>query len=735
MFDKKKYLKEVKAITILALFIFLLAAINLLSKTNDQMLSMSSMEMAGYVGLYDEHYDEVGTAYAAELKQIASNLESDQTVRYPKEIYILDKATGEVISTGEVSERVREELTSQVNEKMIVIDTCSCKVVDFDHFKLLVKVNTLAAYNEYLDAVASYALVSVGTLLCAYVLIAIGQKLAGGHERTRCAINIAITLVVVATFAAATLNAEMSQLNTIASVEQEAMQADLEYVVNESPLTWKVEKRTVEALGNSLASASVTMGGVSYVGDESHIWGLPGENSLDAAQDVQLSQDEDKMRNERTSFYIQAALLMLLAFILVNETHSRSQAAEKAASDGAAGLTANDRRIRTIMLLVGLCSSCFGLINVLRIRQVVMMNWTDNVAAIISAIFTATTFITIFGSLVSSAVLKRCGNVKTYIAATCGLGLVSAVMCGISNNAIIFVVGLLMYNVARTLVRSSDDFYTMTIADQGRKDRCYVELNGAKSIGSVVGGIGGGIVSAVVSFSFVQVVVGALYLITALYALRMDSSEFALENAGDNGKDVMKESLKSVATAARCPSALLYMICLGMTGSIPFMLVQYKLPLDLAALGLSTVVLSFIKTLQNVVTIYSRSLFHVVSRRFDAVTHVALYIALSGAVTLLYMLGGGSLLVIGASVALLGLLDGAGLVAVTTAFRDLPELAEMPESDRVVALRLAQKTGDTLAPSLLSAFHDSLVVPIIVIVLPALYLLRDKLTRGPQQAK
>ena len=735
MFDWKKFFKEAKAITILAIFIFALADINLLAKTNDQLLSVSSMEMSGYVGLYNDYYDEIGSNYADELKQIASNLENDQSVRYPKQFYILDKSTGQIISNGDVTDRISEELNSQVNEKMIVIDNFSCKVVDFDHFKLLVMVNTLEAYNEYCDAVASYALASLGTLACAFVLIAIGQKVAGSRDKLRIGIDIAITLLVVATFAGEALTTEMSQLNTVASIEQQALQQDLEYVTNDSPLTWNVGKQTIEAIGSSMANASSTLGSVSYVGDESHIGGLPSENHLDAANDVRISQDESKMSSERASFYIQAALLLLLAFILANETHAREQAAAKAAASGAADLTDNDRRIRTIILLVGIANSCFGIINVLRIRQVVMMNWTDNVSAMISAIFTATTFITIFGSLVSSAILKRCGNVKSYIVVTCGLGVASSIVCGISNNAIVFVVGLLVYNVARTIVRMSDDFYTMTIEDQGRKDRCYVELNGGKSIGQVVGTIAGGIVSVVVSFAFVQIVVGVIYLLTALYALRMDGSEFATSAADDDKRGSMKESLASIVAAARCPSALLYMICIAMMGSVPFMLVQYRLPLDLAALGISTVVLSFIHTLQNVITIYSRSLFHVVSRRFDAVTHAALYVAVSGAIVLLYMMGGESLLIIGLSVALLGLADGAGLVALTKGFRELPELAEMPESDRIMALRLSQKIGDTASSPLLSIFQSGPVLPIIVMALPTLYLLRDKLTRRSHVAE
>ena len=729
MFDKKKFLDEIRAVTVIALFIFVLAVINLCAKTNDQILSAGTMEMAGYVTIYNSHYDEAGTSRAEELKQIEVSLESDKDAGCQRQFYILDKGTGEIICTGDAGDQVSEELNSQVNEKTIIIDNCSCKVVDFDHFKLLVKMNTQAAYNEFISAVGSYALLSVGTLACAFVVVALGHKLVANREAVRTGINIVITLAVVATFAGEALYAEMSQLDTVSSVEQQTLEQNLEAICNQSSVAQQVDKAALEEVGNAMAGASSTLGSVAFVGDESHIGGQAGSNSLVASRDVQVAQDEGKLKNERVGFYIQAALLMLLALILANETRARAQAAAKADAAGAADLTANDRHIRTIIMLVGLACACFDLINVLRIRQVVMANWTDNIAFMISAIFTATTVVTVFGSLAASAVLKRCGSVKTFAVVVCGLGAVSACLCGLSNNVIVFVAGLLVYNIARTGARMSDDFYATTIDDRGRKDRCSVEFNAGKSIGKVVGTIAGGIVCVMVSFSFVQVVVGVMYLLIAVYALRLSGEGFDMRDAGAGGKGGVKESFASVVTAARHPSALLYMTCVAMMGSVSFMLVQYKLPLDIAALGLSTVVLSFIKTLGDVIEIYSRSLFHVVSHRVDAVTHAVLFVVSSGAIILIYMLAGGSLVVVSAAIALLGMINGAGIYAITKAFRELPDLADMPESDRIVALRLAQKAGDTISSPLLSIFHSGPVLPVIVMALPSLYLLREKRTR------
>ena len=726
MFDKKRFIKDIKAVTLIALFIFLLACINLFAKTNEQLLSVSSMEMSGYVGVYNDRYDEVGSNATDELKQIVASLENDKDETYQREFYILDKATGNIIATGDVPERVREELNSQVNEKMIIIDGHTCKVVDFDHYKLLVKVNSLSAYNEYVNAISNYALITLITLVFAFVLIALGQIVGSKRKGLHAGINIAVTLIVVAAFAFEVLYAETNQLETMVNKDAEILQTDLEYLCNNSPAAQHANKTGVEEIANSMANSSATVKDVTYVGSESHLGAASSGEKLNASQDVQISKDEDKIQNEKTNFYIQAALLLLLAFVMANEMNGRRKAEQQAKDSGAENLTPNDQHVRTIMMLVGLATSCFGIINVLRIRQVVMMNWTDNTEAIIGAIFTAAMIATILGSLISSTILNKSGSVKTYVVIVCGIGLVGSVACGISNNIVVFIVGLLMYNITHATSRMTNDFYATLIDDPGRKDHCNVEFSGGLAIGEVVGTIAGGIISVVVSFAFVQVLVGVIFLCILVYTLRLKGEGFATK-AGMKGG--IKEALGNVAGAVKFPSVVMFLVFITMMSSVPYQLVLFKLPLDIAALGLSAVVLSFIKTLQDAISIYSRPLFHVFSKRMGAVSHAALYVMLCGVGILVYALSNGSLLLMGVAVGMFGFLHGAGNYAVTKAFRELPDLEKMPESDRLMVLRLSQKAGDTVSPSLLTAFQNAFVLPAIVMALPAIYWVRDRFVR------
>ena len=734
MFDKRKFFREVRTIVLIALFAFVLADINLFAKTNEQITSAASMEMAGSVGIYDENYDELADVRDIELQQIEANLENDSQSPYQRQFYLLDKGSDQVIATGDVSSRVREELDAQVNENMIVIGGWGCKVVDFNHYKLLVRVNTLSAYDEYVDAVTNYSLTALATLIVAIILVALGQKFAGKRESVRTGVNVVIILLVVGAFAVEALYAELQQVETICSSEQEAIQVDLEYLCNDSAISQYADKSGIETIGNSLASASVTQKEIVYVGPDSHLGDSSDENRLIASEDVQIVQDESKIDNAQSGFYIQAVLLLLLAFILANESRKRAKAKVEAQASGAADLTDDDRRARTIVMLVGASTACFGIVNVLRLRQVVMMNWTDNVGAIISAIFTAALIATIFASLLSSTILKRCGSMKRYVIAVCALGLVGSIACGVSDIVVVFVLGLILYNIAHTTTRMSGDFYTTTIDEKGRKDRCYVELDGARSIGDVVGAIAGGIISSVVSFAFVQIMVGALFLFILIYATRAKGESFnaPINKGADAGS--IRDSLAGVAAAVKHPNVLLYMVCISMMGSITFMLIEYKLPLDIAALGLSTVILSFLKTLQDVVDIYSRPLFHVINSRIGPMAHAVLFVVFKGAVALVYMLSGGSLLIMSIAVCLLGLCDGAAGYAVTQAFRELPDLKEMPESDRIGALRLSQQAGNTVATPLLSTFQSGPILPVVVMVLPLLYFVKDKIV-GAKEAR
>ncbi len=116
----REFRKEALVLFLVSLFVFALTCINLYSRTNTCVLSVISTEPAGYVGYYDEHYD---ASNADAIKQIITALEEDTADTYEKEIYVLDKDSDTYISsTGDISDAVKDQLTSKVNEKLII--TC-----------------------------------------------------------------------------------------------------------------------------------------------------------------------------------------------------------------------------------------------------------------------------------------------------------------------------------------------------------------------------------------------------------------------------------------------------------------------------------------------------------------------------------------------------------------------------------------------------------------------------------
>ena len=98
------------------------------------------------------------------------------------------------------------------------------------------------------------------------------------------------------------------------------------------------------------------------------------------------------------------------------------------------------------------------------------------------------------------------------------------------------------------------------------------------------------------------------------------------------------------------------------------------MPLDIAALGLTAVVLSFAKTLQNVIEIYTRPLFLIINKRVTDIGHAVIFTVGNGFAALIYMMSGNSLIAIFIAVSILGLLKGAGGFSQKKAFRDHEDL-------------------------------------------------------------
>ena len=170
---------------------------------------------------------------------------------------------------------------------------------------------------------------------------------------------------------------------------------------------------------------------------------------------------------------------------------------------------------------------------------------------------------------------------------------------------------------------------------------------------------------------------------------------------------------------------LVYAICIILPSAIAQSVVQYKLPLDVAALGLSALVVSLAKTTQRVVRVYANPLYHVVSRHVSATFHLVAYVALCGGVVLFYVLSNslaGMIITVGA----IGFINGAGGYATTKVFREMDVISGIQESDRMVGLDLIRRIGSTVSPTLLSVCGNSVALPIAIAVAPFIYLAKVK---------
>ena len=719
-FDARKFLKEALILFLISNFIFVLTCISLFAQMNNYVLSVIAAEPAGYVGYYDARYDASNNDT---IKYIIGLLEKDTADLYDKQIYVLDKDTGAIISSnGEVPDAARQQLTSKINEKLIYIDESTCKVTDFDHYKVLVKASAPYLYNDFVDSLVSFAATMLCSFAVALLLLALVHRFLPEGSNRRLAATIVLILAVVCSFAGNSLHMELTTIDLARQYEESNLRLDVEAMCQSPDVLEISDQAGLLEVANYIAKSSQTLKEVTADTDLS---GKP----VDAASTNQILDtfqvvgDDTAINNLKMNSYIEAVLMLLLAFLVVFELQNKARMEKKLQARGAkATLTANDHRMRTALMVIGLSMSAFGVVNVLRIRQVVMLYWTDNVAMLISTVFTCTMIASVVGSSLSSVALKLCKNVKTYSVFALALGIVGAFLCGSSSNIVLFFAGLIVFNTARSQIMMLADFYSSLISDVDRKDACQIEFASSTSLGQVIGNIIGGVISVVLSFSFVQMISAVCLGASLLFCLSFNKNELAVRL--DEVPAAKSSSSNMLKTMIR-GDVLVYAICIIVPASIVFNLVQYKLPLDVAALGLSTLVISLANTTEKVIRVYTNQLFHVVSRRLSLLTHLVAYIVLCGVVALFYMLSN-SLAGMIFSVAVYGLVSGAGFYVTTKAFREMDALASTPESDRMVALDLVRRVGDTVSPTLLSVFGNGAVLPVMVIIAPFVYLARAK---------
>lgn len=577
-------------------------------------------------------------------------------------------------------------------------------------------------FDAFVDAIATLAVIAACSFVVAMVLLALVRRFLAEGSTGRLAATIVLILAVVFSFAGSSLYAELEAVDLARQTEESNLKLDVETMCQSPDVLEFSDQAQLLEVANYIAKSSQTLKEVTADADLS---GKP----VDAASANQILDtfkvvgDDTAVNNLKMNSYIEAVLMLLLAFMVVYELQNKARKEQKQKKRGVeATLSENDYRMRMVLVVVGICMAAFNVVSVLRIRQVVMLHWTENVALLVSVIFTCTMVANVIGSFISSIILESCKSVKTYAVVAVGTAMAGAFMCGASFNIVIFIVGLLVFNVGGSMMLMLSDFHTSLISDINRKDVCQVELVSGFSLGQVIGNIIGGVISVVLSYAVVQVM-AAVFLGAALFlCFSLSKDELALHTVKSHG---VKSNMTSVLKVLIKGDVLVYAICIILPSAIAQSVVQYKLPLDVAALGLSALVVSLAKTTQRVVRVYANPLYHVVSRHVSATFHLVAYVALCGGVVLFYVLSyslAGMIITVGA----IGFINGAGGYATTKVFREMDVLSGIQESDRMVGLDLIRRIGSTVSPTLLSVCGNSVALLIAIAVAPFIYLAKVK---------
>ena len=256
-FDKRKFRKEALTLFLISIFIFILTCIGLYAQTNTRVLSAIAAEPAGYVGYYDARYD---ASNDATITKIITTLENDTATSYDKEIYVFNKDANTFLSsTGNVSDAVKDQLISNVNEKLIIIDNSTCHVTDFEHYKVLVKASIPQIVTEFFNVIATLALFMLIVFAVALVLLALSHKFFAEGSTKRIVATIVLVLAVVSSFAGDSLYTEFQTIDLATQTEESNLKLNVVAICQNTDVLKISDQAQLLEIANSIAKSSQTI--------------------------------------------------------------------------------------------------------------------------------------------------------------------------------------------------------------------------------------------------------------------------------------------------------------------------------------------------------------------------------------------------------------------------------------------------------------------------------------------
>jgi len=360
-----------------------------------------------------------------------------------------------------------------------------------------------------------------------------------------------------------------------------------------------------------------------------------------------------------------------------------------------------------------------------RLMEVARINFGNSEGKYVAAIYSAGIMIATIVSVLSSNINRLLKNVKTYFLITFIFDLIGIVLFAIIDNFALNMLAYFAVCFADGLCGMLIYFYIAGFEDSQRKDSFLIKCRSALNVGQSIGIIVGGVFGSILKYRTVLLIASAIVTISTIMLITTNKKEYKKtiiikkQDDDDNEKIDFKEIFNK-------KQSFLFVLLIATPLAFYDVYLDYKFPVDIINLGLTTAVISFVSMSGRLISAYA-SVFTYRQLKYRIGLSKMTYVYLLGcfALMMIYQFNASIIMIIIVTAAM-GVLDSFGTLSCRERFIEITHDENISEDDSNVILKVGDKLGTSVGPSLISFVGNAVVLPIVMLCSCVLYKLLSK---------
>jgi len=416
-----------------------------------------------------------------------------------------------------------------------------------------------------------------------------------------------------------------------------------------------------------------------------------------------VTVNEKNQKNKRLEFILSAILFLVLAIILYDKLSERIMIDNVDQDDN---LTKLDSKIITLEL-INITGNCLTWSLLLpRLMEVARLNFSNNGSNYVSSIYSAGVIITTISSLLSSRINKLFRNVKTYFIFTFIFDLIGITGFALIDNFAYNFIAYFMICLADGMSGMLIYFYVAGCLDSQRKENILVKCRSTLSIGQSIGIIVGGVFGSIFKYSTVLLIAAVIIFISTILLFLTNSKEY------DKAEIIQQNNPQSIKSLLSKKQSFLFLIFIIVPLAFYDVYLDYKFPIDIINLGLTTVVISFVSMSGRLISAYASNITYPKLRKKVGLNNMTFIYLIGCIVLMLVNQISTSILMIIIVTAAMGLLDSFGTLSYRERFIEISSDENINEDDGNVLVKVGDKLGTSIGPSLISLCNNAIIIPL-----------------------